>query len=119
MCNAHLCTCARRQGLADYLEGYHSQVNLCLQNEVTQPPQTPSLLSPSACDPGAPLHLCVQNSQYKTVERVVQTLKNLCCALDEVETQTITEAVKRLRHSANLPRTHSPKVGLAPLSSVL
>lgn len=23
-----------RQGLADYLEGYHNQVNICLQNEV-------------------------------------------------------------------------------------
>uniref|UniRef100_A0A3B5B323 Phosphatidylinositol-4-phosphate 3-kinase catalytic subunit type 2 alpha n=1 Tax=Stegastes partitus TaxID=144197 RepID=A0A3B5B323_9TELE len=48
---------------------------------------------------------------YKTVDRVVQTVKNLCCALDEVETQAITEAVKRLRHSVNLPRTRSPKVG--------
>lgn len=55
--------------------------------------------------------MCLQSSQYKTVERLVQTLKNLCCALDEVETQNITEAVKRLRHSVNLPRTHSPKVG--------
>ncbi|XP_028304937.1 phosphatidylinositol 4-phosphate 3-kinase C2 domain-containing subunit alpha isoform X2 [Gouania willdenowi] len=73
-----------RQGLADYLEGYHNQVNICLQNESTQ---------------------------YKTVERVVQTVKNLCCALDEVETQAITEAVKRLKHSVNLPRTHSPKMG--------
>uniref|UniRef100_A0A665X0K1 Phosphatidylinositol 4-phosphate 3-kinase C2 domain-containing subunit alpha n=1 Tax=Echeneis naucrates TaxID=173247 RepID=A0A665X0K1_ECHNA len=49
-------------------------------------------------------------TQYKTVERVVQTVKNLCCALDEVETQAITEAIKRLRHSVNLPRTRSPKV---------
>ncbi|KAE8296762.1 Phosphatidylinositol 4-phosphate 3-kinase C2 domain-containing subunit alpha [Larimichthys crocea] len=73
-----------RQGLADYLEGYHNQVNICLQNESTQ---------------------------YKTVDRVVQTMKNLCCALDEVETQAITEAVKRLRHSVNLPRTRSPKMG--------
>uniref|UniRef100_A0A665X0Z9 Phosphatidylinositol 4-phosphate 3-kinase C2 domain-containing subunit alpha n=1 Tax=Echeneis naucrates TaxID=173247 RepID=A0A665X0Z9_ECHNA len=72
-----------RQGLVDYLEGYHNQVNICLQNESTQ---------------------------YKTVERVVQTVKNLCCALDEVETQAITEAIKRLRHSVNLPRTRSPKV---------
>lgn len=55
--------------------------------------------------------MCVQNSQYKMVERVVQTLKNLCCALDEVETPTITEAIKRLRHAANVPKTHSPKVG--------
>uniref|UniRef100_A0AAQ4PQS4 Phosphatidylinositol-4-phosphate 3-kinase catalytic subunit type 2 alpha n=1 Tax=Gasterosteus aculeatus aculeatus TaxID=481459 RepID=A0AAQ4PQS4_GASAC len=73
-----------RQGLADYLEGYHNQVNICLQNEKTL---------------------------YKTADRVVQTLKNLCCGLDEVETQAITEAVKRLRHSVNLPRTHSPKMG--------
>ncbi|TKS73942.1 Phosphatidylinositol 4-phosphate 3-kinase C2 domain-containing subunit alpha [Collichthys lucidus] len=73
-----------RQGLADYLEGYHNQVNICLQNESTQ---------------------------YKTVDRVAQTMKNLCCALDEVETQAITEAVKRLRHSVNLPRTRSPKMG--------
>ncbi|KAI9546473.1 hypothetical protein NQZ68_026694 [Dissostichus eleginoides] len=72
-----------RQGLADYLEGYHNQVNICLQNESTQ---------------------------YKTVERVVQTLKNLCCALDETETQAITEAVKRLKHSVNLPQTRSPKM---------
>ncbi|XP_026221905.1 phosphatidylinositol 4-phosphate 3-kinase C2 domain-containing subunit alpha [Anabas testudineus] len=73
-----------RQSLADYLEGYHNQVNSCLQNESTQ---------------------------YKTVDRVIQTVKNLCCALDEVETQDITEAVKRLRHSVNLPRTRSPKLG--------
>ncbi|KAJ4938288.1 hypothetical protein JOQ06_002912, partial [Pogonophryne albipinna] len=48
---------------------------------------------------------------YKTVERVVQTLKNLCCALDETETQAVTEAVKRLKHSVNLPQTRSPKMG--------
>uniref|UniRef100_A0A1A8CKU6 Phosphatidylinositol 4-phosphate 3-kinase C2 domain-containing subunit alpha n=1 Tax=Nothobranchius kadleci TaxID=1051664 RepID=A0A1A8CKU6_NOTKA len=73
-----------RQGLADYLEGYRSQVNVCLQNE---------------------------SNQYKAVDRVVQSVRNLCCALDEVETQAITDAVKRLRHSVNLPRTHSPKLG--------
>ncbi|KAF3855194.1 hypothetical protein F7725_023249 [Dissostichus mawsoni] len=39
------------------------------------------------------------------------TLKNLCCALDETETQAITEAVKRLKHSVNLPQTRSPKMG--------
>uniref|UniRef100_A0A8C9ZQM0 Phosphatidylinositol 4-phosphate 3-kinase C2 domain-containing subunit alpha n=1 Tax=Sander lucioperca TaxID=283035 RepID=A0A8C9ZQM0_SANLU len=57
------------------------------------------------------LYLCFQSTQYKTVDRVVQTLKNLCGALDEVETQAITEAIKRLRHSVNLPRTRSPKMG--------
>uniref|UniRef100_A0A8C8FJB2 Phosphatidylinositol 4-phosphate 3-kinase C2 domain-containing subunit alpha n=1 Tax=Oncorhynchus tshawytscha TaxID=74940 RepID=A0A8C8FJB2_ONCTS len=71
------------QGLADYLEGYHNQVNICLQNESTQ---------------------------YKTVDGVVQMVKNLCCALDEVETQAITEAVKKVKRSVNLPRTRSPEV---------
>uniref|UniRef100_A0A8C6LTM9 Phosphatidylinositol 4-phosphate 3-kinase C2 domain-containing subunit alpha n=1 Tax=Nothobranchius furzeri TaxID=105023 RepID=A0A8C6LTM9_NOTFU len=33
---------------------------------------------------------------YKAVDRVVQSVRNLCCALDEVETQAITDAVKRL-----------------------
>uniref|UniRef100_A0A8C7GSC0 Phosphatidylinositol 4-phosphate 3-kinase C2 domain-containing subunit alpha n=1 Tax=Oncorhynchus kisutch TaxID=8019 RepID=A0A8C7GSC0_ONCKI len=70
------------QGLADYLEGYHNQVNICLQNESTQ---------------------------YKTVDGVVQMVKNLCCALDEVETQAITEAVKKVKRSVNLPRTRSPE----------
>lgn len=65
------------------------------------------------------MNLCVQNSQYKTVERLVQTLKNLCCALDEVETQSITEAIKRLRHAANVPRTHSPKVACDPVVDAL
>ncbi|XP_037539021.1 phosphatidylinositol 4-phosphate 3-kinase C2 domain-containing subunit alpha [Nematolebias whitei] len=74
----------QKQGLADYLKGYHNQVNICLQNESTR---------------------------YKTVDRVVQCVKNMCLALDEVETQAVTEAVKRLRHSVNLPRTHSPKLG--------
>uniref|UniRef100_A0A8K9V297 Phosphatidylinositol 4-phosphate 3-kinase C2 domain-containing subunit alpha n=1 Tax=Oncorhynchus mykiss TaxID=8022 RepID=A0A8K9V297_ONCMY len=68
------------EGLADYLEGYHNQVNICLQNESTQ---------------------------YKTVDGVVQMVKNLCCALDEVETQAITEAVKKVKRSVNLPRTRS------------
>ncbi|XP_020780649.1 phosphatidylinositol 4-phosphate 3-kinase C2 domain-containing subunit alpha [Boleophthalmus pectinirostris] len=73
-----------RQGLADYLEGYHNQVALCLQDK---------------------------SSQYKTVGRLVQTVKNLLCALDEVETTAVTEAVKRLQHCVNLPRTRSPKMG--------
>uniref|UniRef100_A0A8C7T7K4 Phosphatidylinositol 4-phosphate 3-kinase C2 domain-containing subunit alpha n=1 Tax=Oncorhynchus mykiss TaxID=8022 RepID=A0A8C7T7K4_ONCMY len=51
-----------------------------------------------------------QSTQYKTVDRVVQTVKNLCCALDEVETQAITEAVRRVKRSVNLPRTRSPEV---------
>lgn len=30
----NICVSSCRQGLADYLEGYHNQVNICLQNEV-------------------------------------------------------------------------------------
>ncbi|XP_051512306.1 phosphatidylinositol 4-phosphate 3-kinase C2 domain-containing subunit alpha-like [Myxocyprinus asiaticus] len=73
-----------REGLAEYLEGYQKQVNICLQNESTQ---------------------------YKTVDNVVQSVKNLCCALDEIETPAITDAIKRLKRSVNLPRTRSPEAG--------
>ncbi|XP_016344136.1 phosphatidylinositol 4-phosphate 3-kinase C2 domain-containing subunit alpha-like isoform X2 [Sinocyclocheilus anshuiensis] len=73
-----------REGLAEYLEGYHKQVNLCLQNESTL---------------------------YKTVDSVVQSVKNLCCALDEIETPAITDAIKRFKRSVNLPRTRSPEAG--------
>uniref|UniRef100_A0A673GU56 Phosphatidylinositol 4-phosphate 3-kinase C2 domain-containing subunit alpha n=1 Tax=Sinocyclocheilus rhinocerous TaxID=307959 RepID=A0A673GU56_9TELE len=72
-----------REGLAEYLEGYHKQVNLCLQNESTL---------------------------YKTVDSVVQSVKNLCCALDEIETPAITDAIKRFKRAVNLPRTRSPEV---------
>uniref|UniRef100_A0A673M9Q1 Phosphatidylinositol 4-phosphate 3-kinase C2 domain-containing subunit alpha-like n=1 Tax=Sinocyclocheilus rhinocerous TaxID=307959 RepID=A0A673M9Q1_9TELE len=67
-----------REVLAEHLEGYYKQVNLCLQNESTQ---------------------------YKTVDSVVQSVKNLCCALDEVETPAISDAIKKLKRSVNLPRT--------------
>uniref|UniRef100_A0A4W4FJ69 Phosphatidylinositol-4-phosphate 3-kinase n=1 Tax=Electrophorus electricus TaxID=8005 RepID=A0A4W4FJ69_ELEEL len=69
-----------RESLAEYLDSYHNQVNICLQNE------------------------------YKTVDRVIQEVKNICSALEKVETAAITDAVKRLKHSVNLPRTRSPEV---------
>uniref|UniRef100_A0A8C2E1U6 Phosphatidylinositol-4-phosphate 3-kinase, catalytic subunit type 2 alpha n=1 Tax=Cyprinus carpio TaxID=7962 RepID=A0A8C2E1U6_CYPCA len=81
-----------REGLAEYLEGYHKQVNLCLQNESTQ---------------------------YKTVDNVVQSVKNLCCALDEVETPAISDAIKKLKRSLNLPRTRSPEVNPLNITSKL
>ncbi|XP_059420879.1 phosphatidylinositol 4-phosphate 3-kinase C2 domain-containing subunit alpha-like [Carassius carassius] len=79
-----------REGLAEYLEGYHKQVNLCLQNESTP---------------------------YKTVDSVVQSVKNLCCALDEIETPAITDAIKRFKRSVNLPRTRSPEAGATSSAS--
>ncbi|XP_026086720.1 phosphatidylinositol 4-phosphate 3-kinase C2 domain-containing subunit alpha-like [Carassius auratus] len=79
-----------REGLAEYLEGYHKQVNLCLQNESTL---------------------------YKTVDSVVQSVKNLCCALDEIETPAITDAIKRFKRSVNLPRTRSPEAGATSSAS--
>uniref|UniRef100_A0A8C2IWY1 Phosphatidylinositol-4-phosphate 3-kinase, catalytic subunit type 2 alpha n=1 Tax=Cyprinus carpio TaxID=7962 RepID=A0A8C2IWY1_CYPCA len=79
-----------REGLAEYLEGYHKQVHLCLQNESTL---------------------------YKTVDSVVQSVKNLCCALDEIETPAITDAIKRFKRSVNLPRTRSPEAGATSSTS--
>uniref|UniRef100_A0A6Q2WUC3 Phosphatidylinositol-4-phosphate 3-kinase n=1 Tax=Esox lucius TaxID=8010 RepID=A0A6Q2WUC3_ESOLU len=46
-----------------------------------------------------------------TNEVAQEKVKSLCCALGEVETQAITEAVKRVKWSVNLPRTRSPEVG--------
>uniref|UniRef100_A0A8C1N217 Phosphatidylinositol-4-phosphate 3-kinase, catalytic subunit type 2 alpha n=1 Tax=Cyprinus carpio TaxID=7962 RepID=A0A8C1N217_CYPCA len=52
------------------------------------------------------------STQYKTVDNVVQSVKNLCCALDEVETPAISDAIKKLKRSVNLPRTRSPEVSI-------
>nr|XP_023665064.1 phosphatidylinositol 4-phosphate 3-kinase C2 domain-containing subunit alpha [Paramormyrops kingsleyae]XP_023665072.1 phosphatidylinositol 4-phosphate 3-kinase C2 domain-containing subunit alpha [Paramormyrops kingsleyae] len=74
-----------RHSLVDYLESYHNQVNICLQNE---------------------------NTQYKTMEHVIQTVKNICCLMDEVESMAITEAVKKVKRSVNLPKTKSFEAGI-------
>uniref|UniRef100_A0A3B4BYN7 Phosphatidylinositol 4-phosphate 3-kinase C2 domain-containing subunit alpha n=1 Tax=Pygocentrus nattereri TaxID=42514 RepID=A0A3B4BYN7_PYGNA len=71
-----------RKNLAEYLGGYDNQVSVCLQNESTQ---------------------------YKTVDQVLQAVKKLCSALGEVETPAITDAVKRLKHSVNLPKSRTPE----------
>ncbi|KAI1903926.1 hypothetical protein AGOR_G00000440 [Albula goreensis] len=71
-----------RRSLTSLLEGYHNQVNACLQNESTQ---------------------------YKTVDRVIHAVRHLCNTLDEVETSAITEAVKKVKHSANVPRAKPPE----------
>lgn len=72
-----------RESFAEHLEEYHSQVNICLQNESTQ---------------------------YKAVDQVIRVVKTLCYLLDEVETPAITDGVRKLRHSVNLPKTSSPEV---------
>ncbi|XP_015193707.2 phosphatidylinositol 4-phosphate 3-kinase C2 domain-containing subunit alpha [Lepisosteus oculatus] len=71
-----------RQCLIDYLDAYHSSVQVCLQNE---------------------------NNQYKTVEQLMNTVKTLCCVLYEVETKAVTDAVKKVKRSVNLPRTKNPE----------
>uniref|UniRef100_A0A673GRA8 Phosphatidylinositol 4-phosphate 3-kinase C2 domain-containing subunit alpha-like n=1 Tax=Sinocyclocheilus rhinocerous TaxID=307959 RepID=A0A673GRA8_9TELE len=53
----------------------------------------------------------VTSTLYKTVDSVVQSVKNLCCALDEIETPAITDAIKRFKRAVNLPRTRSPEAG--------
>ncbi|XP_060733673.1 phosphatidylinositol 4-phosphate 3-kinase C2 domain-containing subunit alpha isoform X1 [Tachysurus vachellii] len=68
-----------RESLAEHLEEYHKQVNICLQKESTE---------------------------YK-VTRVIQVVKTLCYLLNEVETPAITKAVQKLRHAVNLPKTCS------------
>ncbi|KAI5620325.1 phosphatidylinositol 4-phosphate 3-kinase C2 domain-containing subunit alpha isoform X2, partial [Silurus asotus] len=72
-----------RENIAERLEEYDNQVNICLQNESTR---------------------------YKAVDRVIQVVKTLCYLLDEVETPAITDAVRKLKHSVNLSKTCSSEV---------
>ncbi|TSR87281.1 Phosphatidylinositol 4-phosphate 3-kinase C2 domain-containing subunit alpha [Bagarius yarrelli] len=67
-----------RENLAEHLTEYHNQVNICLQKEI---------------------------NEYKPVDQVIKVVKTLCFLLDEVETPAITDAVRKLRHSVNLPKT--------------
>ncbi|XP_041074619.1 phosphatidylinositol 4-phosphate 3-kinase C2 domain-containing subunit alpha-like [Polyodon spathula] len=73
-----------RQSLNDFLDSYHNQVQLYLQHE---------------------------NNQYKTVDNIVQAVKNICSALDGVETKAITEAVKKLKRTVSLPRSKTMELG--------
>uniref|UniRef100_A0A8C9T4C5 Phosphatidylinositol-4-phosphate 3-kinase catalytic subunit type 2 alpha n=1 Tax=Scleropages formosus TaxID=113540 RepID=A0A8C9T4C5_SCLFO len=51
------------------------------------------------------IYYLLKGTQYKTIENVIQIVKNICCVLDEVETMAITEAVKKVKRSVNLPRS--------------
>ncbi|XP_064169868.1 phosphatidylinositol 4-phosphate 3-kinase C2 domain-containing subunit alpha-like [Anguilla rostrata] len=81
-----------RQGLVSLLEGYHKQVNACLQNEDTQ---------------------------YRTVDRVIHAAKSLCSLLDEVETPAITPAtppqvsLSRAYLYSHAPTATPPQVSLS------
>uniref|UniRef100_A0A4W3IZ67 Phosphatidylinositol 4-phosphate 3-kinase C2 domain-containing subunit alpha n=1 Tax=Callorhinchus milii TaxID=7868 RepID=A0A4W3IZ67_CALMI len=77
--------------LTELLETYHGHVKTCLQNE---------------------------NKQYKTVDRVIQAVKNICSALDGVETKTITDAVKKLKRAVSLPKSKTLEVCLLPIDSL-
>uniref|UniRef100_A0A4W3IQG0 Phosphatidylinositol-4-phosphate 3-kinase catalytic subunit type 2 alpha n=1 Tax=Callorhinchus milii TaxID=7868 RepID=A0A4W3IQG0_CALMI len=78
--------------LTELLETYHGHVKTCLQNE---------------------------NKQYKTVDRVIQAVKNICSALDGVETKTITDAVKKLKRAVSLPKSKTLEVCSVPAVSAL
>lgn len=68
--DAHLCTSPPRQGLADYLEGYHNQVNICLQKEVAGTSPEPSsqlrrlLLGVSLDDRAETIHPIIPGIQF-------------------------------------------------------
>uniref|UniRef100_A0A8C5QNM3 Phosphatidylinositol 4-phosphate 3-kinase C2 domain-containing subunit alpha n=1 Tax=Leptobrachium leishanense TaxID=445787 RepID=A0A8C5QNM3_9ANUR len=51
-------------------------------------------------------------NQYSVVVHVIKAVQNLCKAADSVETHEITDCVKRLRRTVNLPRNKvSPQTG--------
>uniref|UniRef100_H3BBV2 Phosphatidylinositol-4-phosphate 3-kinase catalytic subunit type 2 alpha n=1 Tax=Latimeria chalumnae TaxID=7897 RepID=H3BBV2_LATCH len=83
-----------RQCLVELLDAYDDQVEICLKNE---------------------------NNQYKTVEHIIQAVKIICSSLDGIETRSITEAVKKLKRTVNLPKSKSTEVtkpGEEPLKNI-
>ncbi|XP_049636939.1 phosphatidylinositol 4-phosphate 3-kinase C2 domain-containing subunit alpha [Suncus etruscus] len=71
-----------RHPVEDLLDSYHNQVELALQME----------------------------NQHRVVDQVIKVVRKICSALDGVETLAITEAIKKLKRSVNLPRSKSSGV---------
>ncbi|XP_029412140.1 phosphatidylinositol 4-phosphate 3-kinase C2 domain-containing subunit alpha [Nannospalax galili] len=71
-----------RHPVEELLDSYHNQVELALQME----------------------------NQHRSVDQVIKAVRKICGALDGVETPAITEAVKKLKRAANLPRNKSAHV---------
>ncbi|XP_041052806.1 phosphatidylinositol 4-phosphate 3-kinase C2 domain-containing subunit alpha [Carcharodon carcharias] len=72
-----------RQRLAVLLEVYHNRTKACLHRE---------------------------GKQYKMVEQIIQSVKDICSALDGAETKAITDAVKKLKRTVNLPKSKTVEV---------
>ncbi|XP_037755640.1 phosphatidylinositol 4-phosphate 3-kinase C2 domain-containing subunit alpha [Chelonia mydas] len=75
-----------RHSVEELLEAYHIQTDMVLKKE----------------------------NQQKAVDHVIKAVRKICYALDGVETQAITDSVKKLRRAVNLPRSKSPEVSLKP-----
>uniref|UniRef100_A0A8C8SM83 Phosphatidylinositol-4-phosphate 3-kinase catalytic subunit type 2 alpha n=1 Tax=Pelusios castaneus TaxID=367368 RepID=A0A8C8SM83_9SAUR len=73
-----------RHSVEELLEAYHIQTDMVLKNE----------------------------NQHKAVEHAIKAVRKICNTLDRVETQAITESIKKLRRAVNLPRIKSTEVSL-------
>ncbi|XP_068117176.1 phosphatidylinositol 4-phosphate 3-kinase C2 domain-containing subunit alpha [Hyperolius riggenbachi] len=69
-----------RQSIEELLDDYHEQVSVCLSNE---------------------------GNPYRAVEQIIKSVRSICKTVDSVETPAITECVKKLRRTVNLPRSRS------------
>ncbi|KAM4721293.1 phosphatidylinositol 4-phosphate 3-kinase C2 domain-containing subunit alpha [Rhinophrynus dorsalis] len=78
-----------RQNIEELLDSYHEHVSMCLKNE---------------------------SNQYRLVDQVIKVVRNICKTVDSVETQAITESVKKLRRAVNLPRSRSTEVPPKPVN---
>ncbi|XP_067902369.1 phosphatidylinositol 4-phosphate 3-kinase C2 domain-containing subunit alpha [Heterodontus francisci] len=72
-----------RQCLAELLEVYHNREKACLQKD---------------------------GKQYKIVEQIIQSVKDICNVLDGAETKAVTDAVKQLKRAVNLPKNKTVEV---------
>uniref|UniRef100_A0A452HTS1 Uncharacterized protein n=1 Tax=Gopherus agassizii TaxID=38772 RepID=A0A452HTS1_9SAUR len=53
-----------------------------------------------------------RTNQQKAVDHVIKAVRKICYALDGVETQAITNSVKKLRRAVNLPQSKNPEVSM-------
>ncbi|KAM9302106.1 phosphatidylinositol 4-phosphate 3-kinase C2 domain-containing subunit alpha [Gastrophryne carolinensis] len=78
-----------RQNIEELLDTYHEHVSMCLKNE---------------------------SNPYKAADQVVKSVRSLCKSVDSVETPAITESIKKLRRTVNLPRSRSVEGPSSPES---
>ncbi|KAM5138246.1 phosphatidylinositol 4-phosphate 3-kinase C2 domain-containing subunit alpha [Mantella aurantiaca] len=77
-----------RQSIEELLDCYHEQVSVCLKNE---------------------------SNPYRAADQIIKSVRSICKTVDSVETPSITDCIKKLRRTVNLPRSRSVEGAPSPV----